>query len=224
MPKTEWHKLLEQEANVAQKKHKPISVIFIDIDNLKYTNDIFGHAQGDYIIDKLQRSIILIQNSFRTRNKKDNRLLDVVTIDNPRSAKTLTTEIENRHIVIKPGRIGGDEFAVLCHTDAEGVKIIVNRLREVFRNALSKKLKAVGVDISVGASTLKPKMTVSKLLQLADERLYVDKQSHLPKLSSEDIIVFREIIKKLRQMNIRPRDISKYEAIYAKDFINKPHI
>jgi GGDEF domain-containing protein len=220
MPKSEWHKLLEREVYSAQDNCKPISVIFIDIDNLKYTNDTYGHAEGDQVIDILQRSIILIQNSFRTRyNIDNNRLLDIVSIDTPRKAKPFITEIENRQIVIKPGRIGGDEFAVLCHTDAEGVTIIVNRLRDVFRNVISKKLKSAGVDISIGASTLKPKMSVSKLLQLADDRLYLDKQSHLPKLNDEDIIIFREIIKKLKQINIRPRDISKYEAIYAKDIL-----
>lgn len=220
MPKSAWHKLLEREVNTAQENHKPISVIFIDIDNLKYTNDTYGHAEGDQIIDKLQRSIILIQNSFRTHNKDDSdRILDIVTIDTPRKAEELDTEVENRHIVIKPGRIGGDEFAVLCHTDSEGVNIIVNRLREVFRNFISKRLRSAGVDISIGASTLGPNMPVSKLLQLADDKLYIDKQSHLPKLTDKDIIVFREIIHKLKQMNIRPRDISKYEAIYAKDLI-----
>ncbi|MGD0284652.1 MAG: GGDEF domain-containing protein [Candidatus Saccharimonadales bacterium] len=218
MPKATWHKLLEREVNAAQENHKPISVIFIDIDNLKYTNDTYGHAEGDQIIDHLQRSIILIQNSFRTHNKVDSdRLLDIVTIDTPRKAKELVTEVENRHIVIKPGRIGGDEFAVLCHTDAEGVNVIVNRLREIFRNFISKKLRSAGVDISIGSSTLEPNMPVSKLLQLADDKLYIDKQSHLPKLNDKDVIVFREIIHKLKQMNIRPRDISKYEAIYVKD-------
>ena len=92
-------------------------------------------------------------------------------------------------------------------------------MREAFRNTISKNLKEIGVDISIGASTLKANMNASELLKLADKKLYADKQSHLPKLDDKDIIIFRDIIKKLKKMNIRPRDINKYAALYAKDYI-----
>ncbi len=223
MPKAKWHKLLEREVIIAHKKQQPISVIFIDIDNLKYTNDTFGHAEGDYIINELQQAILLIENNFRTRHKGNDskRLLDIITVDTPRGTDALITEIEDKRIEIKPGRIGGDEFAVLCHTDEGGVEIIVNRLRDTFRGAISQKLRSEGVDISIGVSTLKPDMTVSDLLRFADEKLYSEKASHLPKLKEEDIVKFRQLVKALKRMNIRPRDMSKYEALYAKDFINK---
>ena len=45
----------------AMVNKRPISVIFIDVDNLKNTNDLFGHCAGDQILkcaaDVIQRSI-----------------------------------------------------------------------------------------------------------------------------------------------------------------------
>jgi GGDEF domain-containing protein len=223
MPKDRWHSLLEQEVGRALASHQPVSVIFVDIDNLKHVNDSYGHAEGDRIIDELQRALILVQNSFRTRHKKagDQRPIDIATVDSSRQVKAVIANIEGREIKIDPGRIGGDEFAVLCRTAAGGTDIIVNRLRDIFRQAIGEELKANGVDISIGASTWEPGMTMSDLLKSADKRLYADKESHLPKLSEKDIIVFRELIKTLEKMNIRPRDMSKYAALYAQDYVNK---
>jgi GGDEF domain-containing protein len=224
MPKAEWHQLLDKEVIKAQLDGQPLSVMFIDIDNLKTTNDTFGHDEGDRTIDKLQQAIFLIQGSFRTKSTKNNRPLDIASVGAIRETKILDTEIEGRHIRIEPGRIGGDEFAVICHTDSNGVEVIINRLRKAFRDTISKNLKEIGVDISIGASTLKADMNASKLLKLADKKLYADKKSHLPKLSDKDIIIFRDIIKKLKQMNIRPRDMGKYAALYAEDYIKNSRI
>ena len=43
----------------------PISIILIDIDNLKVVNDKFGHKAGDNIICKLSE---LLNQSFRTED------------------------------------------------------------------------------------------------------------------------------------------------------------
>jgi len=223
MPKDRWHSLLEQEVNKALISHQPVSVIFVDIDNLKHVNDSYGHAEGDRIIDELQRALVLIQTSFRTHNREagDKRPVDIATVDSSREAKSVIANIEGREIKINPGRIGGDEFAVLCQTDAGGIEIIANRLREIFRIAVGEELKSNGVDISIGVSTLESGMTMSDLLKLADERLYADKESHLPKLSEKDIIIFKQLIKTLEKMSIRPRDMSKYAALYAQDYVKK---
>lgn len=219
LPKAQWHELVEQEVETCLQNDQSLSVIFIDIDNLKNINDIFGHAEGDDIIDNLQVTIGLIQDSFRTHNDFENkdRPLDLATIDTPWEAEAIDTEINGHHIRINPGRIGGDEFAVLCHTDSRGVKIVVDRIRNIFRETIRDELRDIGVDISIGASTLKPGMTASELLKLADEQLYIDKESHLPELSHEDSIVLKKIIEVLEEMKIHPRHLGKYAAIYARD-------
>jgi len=224
LSKAQWHELVEQEVEACLKNQQPLSVVFIDIDNLKNVNDFFGHAQGDDIIDNLQVTIGLIQDSFRTRNDFNNteRPLDLAAIDISTEGKVLDAEINGHHIRINPGRIGGDEFAVLCHTDSKGVEVVVNRIRSIFRDTVIDELKDIGVDISIGAYTLKPGMTASELLKLADEQLYIDKESHLPKLSDEDSIVLKKIIEVLRDMKIQPRHLGKYAAIYARDATDHP--
>ncbi len=221
LPKAQWHELVEKEVEACLASQQPLSVVFIDIDNMKSINDIFGHAEGDDIIDNLQVTIGLIQDSFRTHNDFENkdRPLDLATIDTPWEAEVLDTEINGHHIRINPGRIGGDEFAVLCHTDSRGVEVIVNRIRNIFRETIRDELKNIGVDISIGAFTLKPGMTASELLKLADEQLYIDKASHLPELSHEDSVVLKKIIEVLGEMKIHPRHLGKYAAIYARDVV-----
>ena len=93
MPKAEWHQLLDKEAAKAQLSGQPLSVMFIDIDNLKATNDAFGHNEGDRTIDKLQQAIFLIQGSFRTKSTKNNRPLDIASVGAIREQKSLIQKL-----------------------------------------------------------------------------------------------------------------------------------
>lgn len=223
LPKAEWHQLLEQEVAAAKENGDPLSVAFIDVDNLKCTNDTLGHAEGDRVIDDLQHAIRLVQNSFRVQNTDGvERQLDVVAVSTSTEVNAPNFNIESRSSRINSGRIGGDEFAVLCHTDAEGMKVIVNRLRETFRNAISETLKELDVDISIGTNTLEPEMSALELLRGADERLLAEKESHLIKLSEEGIIALRGIAEVLRQLNVRPSQYPKYARRYILSPIENP--
>ncbi|ABX32523.1 diguanylate cyclase with PAS/PAC sensor [Petrotoga mobilis SJ95] len=44
---------LEKYFQLAKRRQEPLSVVFIDIDNLKYINDNYGHDAGDYILRKV---------------------------------------------------------------------------------------------------------------------------------------------------------------------------
>ena len=46
-------------AKDAGKKNVPVSLLFIDIDNFKYYNDMYGHQRGDDVL----RSIALIMRA-----------------------------------------------------------------------------------------------------------------------------------------------------------------
>ncbi|MCK4268015.1 MAG: diguanylate cyclase, partial [Actinomycetia bacterium] len=43
----EFHRLLRQEIERSKRSKKPVSLLFLDIDNFKKYNDTFGHKQGD---------------------------------------------------------------------------------------------------------------------------------------------------------------------------------
>jgi diguanylate cyclase (GGDEF)-like protein len=69
----------------------------------------------------------------------------------------------------RPYRIGGDEFALLlAHTDAEGARVLSRRLSHDLTNA--------GIDVSIGASALRPGVQADTLRAEADAALYEAKR------------------------------------------------
>jgi diguanylate cyclase (GGDEF)-like protein/PAS domain S-box-containing protein len=55
--KRELWKRLNIELRRAERKFQPLSFMMIDLDNLKWFNDYFGHTQGDNLISNLGRLI-----------------------------------------------------------------------------------------------------------------------------------------------------------------------
>ena len=53
---------LEKYFQLSKRRREPLTVVFIDIDNLKYINDNFGHDAGDFVIKKVAD---VIKNSLR---------------------------------------------------------------------------------------------------------------------------------------------------------------
>lgn len=53
---------LEKYFQLAKRRKEPLSIVFIDIDNLKYINDNFGHDTGDYILKEVSR---ILRNTLR---------------------------------------------------------------------------------------------------------------------------------------------------------------
>jgi diguanylate cyclase (GGDEF)-like protein len=75
------------------------------------------------------------------------------------------------------GRLGGDEFAVLLpEADAAGAQMVIARLRDRLRERMRKE--GLPITFSFGVLTcLKPPPSVDGLVQLADEQMYVAKNS-----------------------------------------------
>lgn len=211
-----WHQLVEREVEEANKSNTPLSVIFVDVDNLKYINDKYGHPEGDIVIAGLSNALCIIKNNFRIKNapSNDSRQVDIVAHSPHKIPQQEDVFQQISPINIEPGRIGGDEFAALCHTDKSGVEIIAKRLRLAFHNQIAPNMREDGIDISIGSSTHNQGMSVFELLKIADQNLYEDKKSHLAKLTDEQQIVFRGIIKALTDLGIRPRDYHKYYEQY----------
>ena len=62
-----FHELLQMEINRIQRYPHPITVVYIDIDNFKLVNDLFGHKIGDEVL-----------HSIATELKSQLRRTDVV--------------------------------------------------------------------------------------------------------------------------------------------------
>ncbi len=54
-----FYEYLSSQIREAEEKHFPVSLLFIDIDNFKYYNDLYGHQKGDDVL----RSIALIMKA-----------------------------------------------------------------------------------------------------------------------------------------------------------------
>ena len=54
--------LLEQQIKTAKRKKTPILLLYLDVDNFKYINDIFGHQEGDKV---LKEAIKLFKSTLR---------------------------------------------------------------------------------------------------------------------------------------------------------------
>lgn len=54
--------LLEQQIKTAKRKKTPVLLLYLDIDDFKYTNDAFGHKEGDKI---LKKTVKLFKSTLR---------------------------------------------------------------------------------------------------------------------------------------------------------------
>jgi diguanylate cyclase (GGDEF)-like protein len=87
--------LTEQSLKMAKRKDEHIALCFVDIDNLKYTNDKFGHSAGDELIKTVAEGItnIVRDSDIITRLGGDEFLITFMnsTID---IAKSVMSRVE----------------------------------------------------------------------------------------------------------------------------------
>jgi len=134
--------LAEQALRLAHRSQLPVSVLFVDLDNLKEINDSLGHTVGSqFIADTAE----LLKRTFRET--------DVI------------------------GRIGGDEFAVICQCSHVEMSIAAHRL-EIASAALNAKPgREHPLAFSTGYVTAKEhdRQSLKELLTLADKSMYEEK-------------------------------------------------
>ena len=68
------------------------------------------------------------------------------------------------------GRIGGEEFAIVCHRDAAAAKMLADELQQKVRTRHTSD--GVAVTISAGLATTQQPLDGHKLMQVADQALY----------------------------------------------------
>jgi diguanylate cyclase (GGDEF)-like protein len=138
--------ILNYEAENGLLNSTPLSLIMLDIDHFKQYNDNFGHIVGDQVLTTLTQAI-------RQHIKSSDSL----------------------------GRWGGEEFAiVLPGTNGPQTQLIAERVRETI-NALSIHDREEHLlpfpTVSQGLAVFPDEANaVNKLIDLADQRLYIAKE------------------------------------------------
>ena len=135
--------LSEQVLHLAQRSQLPLSVLFIDLDDLKEINDSFGHDVGSaYLVEIAE----ILKQTFRET--------DVV------------------------GRVGGDEFAVVCQGSHEAISIAAERLQAAcaLRNAESTRRFPLSFSIGFVTAEDHPRQSLKELLAEADKAMYEEKR------------------------------------------------
>ena len=139
-------KLLKEQVDQSLDCKQPLSLIMLDIDYFKLYNDTFGHLTGDEILTSLCTII-----------KQHIKSTDSV------------------------GRWGGEEFVIsLPHADADQAYRIAKRIQETMRVFTTRTdgEKTIPVPtVSQGIAVFPIEAdAVMKLIDLADQRLYVAKE------------------------------------------------
>ncbi|MEX0881328.1 MAG: GGDEF domain-containing protein [Candidatus Saccharimonadales bacterium] len=209
MDKTSWHETVKEAVSESHRDGSQIALIFIDIDQMKYINDSFGHDTGDRAIDIVLKSI---QENLRHTVTRPEEMHDVI-------GYTPASQIHYKPGTddFKVGNLGGDEFGILCRTDEQGALALVQRLRETIQKEVADDLRLRDLEVSVGVSVLQPGMSASELLRLADHEMYEDKLGRMPELNEDQKDFLRQIEAGLEQHNIRLRDIGKHLLRLARE-------
>jgi diguanylate cyclase (GGDEF)-like protein len=126
-----------------------LSVLMVDIDFFKKYNDTYGHGLGDICLKSVADTLV-----------------DAVRKDSSFVA-----------------RYGGEEFIVfLPETDADGARIVADRLLARVRelnipHATSDAAGVVTISIGIAAGVVGDMSGMDNCIKLADEALYISKQS-----------------------------------------------
>ncbi|WP_415892047.1 GGDEF domain-containing protein [Neptuniibacter sp. PT8_73] len=139
-------RLLDEERSRADRQNRPLTISMIDMNGFKQINDVFGHHAGDCILIHFCQ---ILSENLRTTDK-----------------------------VI---RYGGDEFIILLPDSSQDVASeLIQRIEEIAHSSpYHYKGQGIIAKFSYGSVEYPSESDTDEakdLLQIADERMYSDKQ------------------------------------------------
>ena len=138
----------QRAAARAQRYGETVVVAVVDLDHFKEVNDSWGHATGD-------EALIRVNRALRSRLRSSDVL----------------------------GRIGGDEFAALVlHVDEDAALQVAAEMREAVAHvgaemAAEGRPNRLGASVGVARLQSDDPRDVAALIDLADQRMYLEKRS-----------------------------------------------
>ncbi|HEV2953999.1 MAG TPA: GGDEF domain-containing protein [Candidatus Dormibacteraeota bacterium] len=137
----EFERAIQREVASAERHKHPLSLLLLDLDELKLINDRHGHQAGDEAIRAVADAL-----------RKTVRASDTCA------------------------RLGGDEFAVAMPQADEGQTFeVAGRIRENLAQS-SASWADTPLSVSIGVVGWELGLDAPRMYQLADARLYKDKQ------------------------------------------------
>jgi diguanylate cyclase (GGDEF)-like protein len=148
-------KIMQEQAQACQEQNQPLSLIMLDIDYFKQYNDTFGHLLGDEVL-------ISLCNVIRQHVK--------------------TTDTV--------GRWGGEEFCIsLPNANKEQAVQVAQRIRESMASLKVRNTEQLTIPVptvSQGIAVFPAETDdITRLIDLADKRLYVAKKRGRDQIESE---------------------------------------
>jgi diguanylate cyclase (GGDEF)-like protein len=171
--------VLEALHSVSETENKSYGVIFIDLNNFKLVNDLFGHETGDEVLKRTGKVL-----SETTRQDVD-APFDIRRSDIIARARQ-TTEEEHAYDS-ETARLGGDEYVVLIALDdisnhesnEQNAITTLERIKSNLSDEFSEdnRLLGVGFGFSMGIGIYKAGMTSDQVVEEADKNMYRDKRN-----------------------------------------------
>src|SRR5207245_9819725 len=82
------HDRISQSISLARRQHRPLAVLFLDLDRFKYINDSLGHAVGDLLLQSIAKRLLAsVRNSDTvSRQGGDEFVILLSEISHPEAA------------------------------------------------------------------------------------------------------------------------------------------
>jgi diguanylate cyclase (GGDEF)-like protein len=104
--------LLARAIAAAQRHRRRLAVLFVDVDDFKHVNDVYGHANGDQLLRSVARRLLACVRTSDTvsRHGGDEFVILLTDIDRARHAASRAQEII--HALVAPHRAGDHTITV----------------------------------------------------------------------------------------------------------------